>query len=698
MLPIVLHTPAVVLAVVVLVAVTTTDVVSGTERLPLGVLILSVLATALTVSVQRTAAIAVLASGAGVLIVASGSTADGSMADARLALLVLGSAACILGASRGALARTRALETASHEQRYRAILETADEGVAVFDGESRLVWANSRLSDLLGMTPDALLGVPADEVVTGTSQRGAAGLDPEASPFRRETPHVRPDGRRVELVVAGRPLLDANGGAGFVRFYTDVTDRRQAERDLQRLALFDQVTGLANRALFLDRLAHELARRDRPRLAVLVLDLDKFRAVNDSLGHRSGDQLLALVARRLLSTVRPFDTVARLGADEFALLCPEVTDADDAVAVADRLNHALREPLTLAGLEMSATASIGVALAPEPVRGAVDEADEALPTSDADRLLREAEAAMHVAKQHGRGSCEIYEPSMSEQASDRLRVLSELPGALARDEFRVHYQPITGLGNGGVKGVECLVRWQHPTRGLLLPGDFLAVAEDSGLVLELGFWVLRAAAQQAARWEAAGTPVNISVNLSVRQLLHPRLVDDVAAVLAEIDLPPARLTLEVTESALIVDLAAASVVLDQLHDLGIRLALDDFGTGYCSLAYLRHLPVDELKLDRSFLVDLDDRASHAVIGAAVDLAHALGMVVVGEGVERPEQLDVLRQLRCDLAQGFLLGRPVPSDELRLLDAPVAQPGPTVDRFVRSVPRIPTRRGPIARQT
>jgi EAL domain-containing protein (putative c-di-GMP-specific phosphodiesterase class I) len=305
---------------------------------------------------------------------------------------------------------------------------------------------------------------------------------------------------------------------------------------------------------------------------------------------------------------------------------------------------------------------------------------------------------MHAAKQRGRACFEIYQPSMGEQASDKLRVLSELRGALARDELLLHYQPIFALETGEMHGVECLVRWQHPERGLLLPCDFLPAAEESGLILELGLWVLRAATRQAALWQETGNATNISVNLSVRQLLHPTLVDDVRAALGDAGLAPGRLTLEVTESALITDLAAASVVLDELHGLGIRLSLDDFGTGYCSLTYLRHLAVDELKLDRSFLVDLDDSASHAVIRAAIDMARALGMSVVGEGVERPEQLAALQQLGCGLGQGFLLGRPEAADDLSLLRSAVAALNNAGDRLVRMRPRTPTRRGTIARQT
>jgi EAL domain-containing protein (putative c-di-GMP-specific phosphodiesterase class I) len=279
-----------------------------------------------------------------------------------------------------------------------------------------------------------------------------------------------------------------------------------------------------------------------------------------------------------------------------------------------------------------------------------------------DQLLREADAAMYAAKRNGRARFELYEPSMGAQVSDQLRVLSELRTGLARDELRLHYQPIVDIGTGAVRGVESLVRWEHPERGLLLPGEFLPAAEESGLLVDVGAWVLRAASEQGARWNR-DSPLLVSVNLSVRQLLHRELVTEIRALLDETGFPPEHLTLEVTETALIADLTAASTVLDQLRDLGVRLALDDFGTGYSSLAYLRHLPVDELKLDRSFLVDLDQPQSQAVVSAVIDVAHALDMTVVGEGVEQPEQLATLLRLGCDLAQGYLCGRPVGPAEL-----------------------------------
>jgi diguanylate cyclase (GGDEF)-like protein len=466
----------------------------------------------------------------------------------------------------------------------------------------------------------------------------------------------------VHLRVSGRPIYDADGHeTGMVGIYSDITERKRTEQELLRMTLYDELTGLANRALLIDRLGHELARRDRAAVAVLVLDLDQFKAVNDALGHGLGDRLLTQVARRLLEVVRPFDTVARLGGDEFALVCSDIDDADDASTVARRIEQILARPMELAGLEVTVTASIGLALAARPTPDA--ELDPTVLAELPAQLLREADAAMYAAKRRGRARFEMYEASMGEQASSRLRTLHELRNGLGRGELTLHYQPIIDITDGRTRGVESLIRWQHPERGLLLPGEFLPVAEESGLLVDVGAWVLRAASRQGALWQQE-RPLSISVNLSVRQLLHRDLVSQVRQLLDESGLPPERLTLEVTETALIADLAAASKVLEQLRSLGVRVALDDFGTGYSSLAYLRNLPVDELKLDRSFLVDLDEPESLAVVSAVIDVAHALDMLVVGEGVEHEAQLDTLSRLGCDLAQGFLCGRPSAPADLR----------------------------------
>jgi diguanylate cyclase (GGDEF)-like protein/PAS domain S-box-containing protein len=664
MLPAIWRPAVVLLALALAAVVVAVDLISGSERVVVGTLVLPVLLTALTLSFRWTAALAAVAvAGAAAVLLAVDVNPHPAL---RFVVLVVGTAACALGADRASQVYERARETADKERRYRTILDTADEGVGVLARDGRVVFANSRLAELLGVPLDRLVGRPATELLGGTGRQAFEGRVDTARagrPTRQEIRHRRPDGRIVHLLATGRPLPGENGEQDeVVGFYTDITGRKRAEQELLRMALHDELTGLANRALLRDRLGHALARRDHEALAVLLLDLDQFKAVNDSLGHDAGDLLLQAVARRLLEAVRPSDTVARLGGDEFAFVCPDVGDVQGAEAVAERIEAILAEPIEVRGLEMTVTASIGLAVT--KTTGDAETAHPDLP----DRLLREADAAMYAAKRHGRARYEVYDTSMGEQASDRLRVLSELRAGLGRDELRVHYQPIIDIGSGSTRGVESLVRWQHPERGLLMPAEFLPAAEESGLLVDLGAWVLGAAARQGAAWQqgsSAAGPPSISVNLSVRQLLHRSLVWDVRAMLEESGLPPGQLTLEVTETALIADLGVASRVLDQLRELGVRLALDDFGTGYSSLAYLRHLPVNELKLDRSFLVDLEEPQSQAVVSAVIDVAHALDMTVVGEGVEHPSQLDLLGRLGCDLAQGYLCGRPAAAADLAM---------------------------------
>jgi diguanylate cyclase (GGDEF)-like protein/PAS domain S-box-containing protein len=655
-----------VVAVLTVVVVLAVDLADGGERIIIGTLILPTLLTVVTLSPRLTALVAGLSVASALWIVLALPAGTGSENTLRLVVLLLGSGACIWGSELGAQVQSRARDLAANEHRYRTILETAEEGIAVLDSDGLVVFTNSRLAEILGMETDEMLRRPAADLLgpTGLDEfRARVSTYRAGRHTRREVRHRRPDGRVVHLLVAGRALVGDDGSeTGLVGFYTDITGRKQAERELVRMALHDELTGLANRALFRDRLGHALASRDRSAVAVLLLDLDQFKAVNDALGHDIGDQLLRRVGDRLLEAVRPFDTVARLGGDEFALVCPDVGDAKGAEAVALRVEKVLAAPIELSGVDLTVTASIGMSvqeLGLEPPAGSAGLIEE-LP----DRLLRQADAAMYAAKRHGRARYEVYNTAMGGQASDHLRVLGELRTGLARDELRMHYQPIIDISSGSIRGVESLVRWQHPQRGLLLPAEFLPAAEESGLLVDLGAWVLRAASYQGAAWQKQQA-LSISVNLSVRELLHRDLFVQVQRLLEESGLPADQLTLEVTETALIADLDAASTVLERLRELSVRVSLDDFGTGYSSLAYLRHLPVDELKLDRSFLVDLDDPQSQAIVSAVIDVAHALDMTVVGEGVEHPAQLVALGRLGCDLAQGYLCGRPTDAAELTI---------------------------------
>ena len=413
-------------------------------------------------------------------------------------------------------------------------------------------------------------------------------------------------------------------------------------------ALHDSLTGLPNRSLFLDRMRHALARSGRAGapVAVLFCDLDGFKTVNDSLGHRTGDRLLVLVAERLSACLRPADTIARLGGDEFAVLLEELREPGDAARAAQRLLDSLRDPFELRGREFYISASIGIAAGSE----------------DAETLLRDADLAMYRAKGSGKGRYAVYEPSMHTAIVERLELEVDLKRALEREELAVVYQPIFSLVDGTVTGVEALVRWHHPTRGIVLPESFVPLAEESGLIAELGRWVLRTACHQGALWRAKypGHPgLGIGVNVSGAQLREPGLVQEVADALEQSQLDATGLTLEITETALMETFDHAIEQIDGLNALGVDLAIDDFGTGYSSLRYLRRLPLDVMKIEKSFVDGIGQAGEEpALLRAIVDLANIFGLRVVAEGIEQPEQRDRLLELGCDLGQGHLLSEPL----------------------------------------
>jgi diguanylate cyclase (GGDEF)-like protein len=422
-------------------------------------------------------------------------------------------------------------------------------------------------------------------------------------------------------------------------------------------ALHDSLTGLPNRSLFLDRMRHALARAERAEVPVAVLfcDLDGFKTVNDSLGHRTGDRLLVLVAERLAGCLRPADTIARLGGDEFAVLLEELREPGDAARAAQRLLDALEAPFDLRGREFYISASIGIAPG----------------TEEAETLLRDADLAMYRAKGRGKGRYAVYEPSMHTAIVERLELEVDLKRALERDELAVVYQPIFSLVDGTVTGVEALVRWNHPTRGTVLPESFVPLAEESGLIAELGRWVLRKACHQGALWRAKypGHPgLGVGVNISGAQLREPGLVHEVADALAHSQLDATGLTLEITETALMESFDKAIEQIDALKGLGVDLAIDDFGTGYSSLRYLRRLPLDVMKVEKSFVDGIGRPGEEpALLRAIVDLADIFGLRVVAEGIERPEQRERLVELGCELGQGHLLSEPLePADADALL--------------------------------
>jgi len=442
----------------------------------------------------------------------------------------------------------------------------------------------------------------------------------------------------------------------------DALERHAADEALRHRVLHDTLTGLPNRLSFVDSLRDALRRglASGSPVGILFLDLDHFKLINDSIGHHAGDDLLQAVAPRLRAHLRPGDIVARFGGDEFGILVDRLTDEEEAVAIADRVAGAFTEPYSMGGADHFVTASIGIAVARPTGREPVD----------AELLIRDADAAMYRAKERGRGRCEVFDAEMRARAVHRLETERELRHALDRNELELHYQPQIGLGNGEIVGLEALVRWNHPQRGLLDPSEFVSVAEDSGLIEPIGRWVQEIACRQALGWHDLRPdqrPLDVAVNLSARQVAHRDLADSVREILTRTGLDPVNLRLEVTESVLVEESASATATLEALSEIGVRLVLDDFGTGYSSLAYLNRFPFDALKIDRSFVEGLGiEQERTAIVEAVIGMARALSLDAIAEGVENEAQLSELRRLGCDFAQGHLFSRPLTPQKVTTL--------------------------------
>jgi diguanylate cyclase (GGDEF)-like protein/PAS domain S-box-containing protein len=458
--------------------------------------------------------------------------------------------------------------------------------------------------------------------------------------------------------VTASNLIDDENVRGIVLNMRDVSERKVLESQLIHQAFHDTLTGLANRALFRDRVQHALARNTRTlnSPAVFFFDIDDFRTLNDTLGHAEGDQLLLSISQRLQSVLRAGDTAARIGGDEFAVLVEDVRDPDEVASIAERLIHVIREPFQVRERDVTIQASVGIAIQSSPREGADD-------------LMRNADVALYSVKAAGKNSYATFSPEMHQHLVNRLSVRSDLEGAVERGEFRLHYQPIVALDSDELMGLEALVRWQHPERGMVPPAEFIPLAEETGQIVEIGKWVLIEASRQLREWhelhpDDGRPPLYVSVNLSSRQLDYPKLVDYVSEALQRSQLDPSCLMLEITESMLMQNTELNIRKLRQLSQLGLALAVDDFGTGYSSLSYLRRFPVKILKVDKSFVDGIEDDAdAETLVRAIISLGHALNLQIVAEGIEHAGQLERLRQMGCDRAQGFLYGHPLRAEEL-----------------------------------
>ena len=572
---------------------------------------------------------------------------------------VLAMAATAVGQLGRVIDRSRAAAAAGEAV---FLTEVAHDAYISVDAQGRVLEWNPEAEAVFGWARAETLGRPLSDLVVPPRHRnlyeqhlaaligGEDGASSLMQP-RRELVALNRSGAELPVQVTVW-TTGSEGSRRACAFVRDLSERKRFEGQLASQALHDRLTGLPNRVLLRDRVEHALARAGRrgASVALLIADIDRFKVVNESLGHDGGDRLLVAVAERLTELLRPGDTVARMGGDEFALLCEDIAGYPEAAGIASRVVGAFDKPFHVQGNDLSLTASVGVAVG-------------ALEGPAPELLLRDADVAMYRAKAGGRDRYEVFDETMLADATERLSVENDLRRGIAQGQLRLYYQPIVHLDTGAIAGFEALVRWQHPARGLLPPLEFIPTAEQTGLIVPLGRYVLAEACRQAAEWtdaRSSGEQLRMSVNVSAKQLVQPGWSDEVAQVLAESGLAPRQLVLEITESVLMDDADATAVRLEELRRLGVRIAIDDFGTGYSSLGYLRRLPVDILKIDKSFIDGVAEGPHESALArAVVKLASTLRLEAVAEGINSRKQLLQLRRLRCPYGQGFYFSRPEP---------------------------------------
>ncbi|MBV18188.1 MAG: diguanylate cyclase [Thalassospira sp.] len=557
-----------------------------------------------------------------------------------------------------------ALQGQSQEeaQRKQALLEATlhniGQGICLFDQDLNLMVWNERYIELLNLPRDLVKeGTPLSDILRFNGERGEYGdvsiqalISDRVAIARRREPYrmerTRPNGRVIQVDHNPMP------GGGYVATYTDITERKQTEARMRHLAVHDVLTSLPNRTLFLDRLRQALlsARRFQRGVTVLFVDLDRFKDINDHFGHDVGDLMIQEMGQRLSRIIRDSDTAARLGGDEFAIIQTDVQNIEDTIVLAQRIIDELCQPFDCRGIRLHSTASVGITLFPED-------------GENPEQLVKNADMAMYAAKAEGRNNYRFFLPSMHERVKERKTIEEDLRNALEHDQLELYYQPKIDCRTERVVGAEALVRWHHPDRGLIMPGEFISVAEECGLINRLGAWVLEKACKQTQIWRDTTLPgLRIAVNLSPAQFQDAELVSSVTRIVKDTAMPEGTLELEITESILMNNPEKAVSTLKELKALGVMIAIDDFGTGYSSLNYLKRFPVSSIKIDQSFVndihVDMDDKA---IVDAVIGLGHSLNLEVVAEGVEEVEQLDYLREKGCDFIQGYLYSKPLPAD-------------------------------------
>ena len=581
--------------------------------------------------------------------------------DRGFAVTLLGS-----GAAEGAqfrvvleLAEGKLAALEKSEERFRRIVHSAEEGIWEIDASARTSFVNPKMATLLGYTIEEMLEQPLvafmDDEGRSLLERNIARRQ-QGVAERHEFKFIRKNGSEMWATLATNPIFDADGSyLGALALVSDITERRQSTELMWHQANYDALTALPNRNMFQDRLSQEMkkARRDGLFLALLFIDLDQFKEINDRLGHEMGDALLVEAASRIAACVRASDTLARLGGDEFVVILPGLDHVTSAERVAQQIIASLNRPFLLGSSTGSVSASIGIALHPSDA-------------SDPEQLLRNADQAMYAAKNAGRNRYSYFTPDMQAAAQLRLRLTRDLQMAVANQQFELHYQPIVNLRTGSIERAEALLRWRHPERGLLNPGEFIASAEASGVILEIGDWVFRSAADQAKRWqEELGRPFQISVNQSPVQFRSgPQFFEEWMHYVERLQLAPRSIVIEITERLLLDHSGPVVERLGQFRSMGLQVALDDFGTGHSVLAHLKKFDIDYLKIDRSFVMDLaGDSGDLALCEGIIVMAHKLGLKVVAEGVESEAQLALLKAAGCDYAQGYVYAHPMPPAQL-----------------------------------
>ena len=552
----------------------------------------------------------------------------------------------------------------AERHRYQELFDFAPDGYLVTDAKATIREANRAAAELLNVPQNFLVGKPLDIFFTEEVRRVfLAKLKQLHLSYQVQKWEVCLQPRSSVAFDAALTVASVHNSQGNLTalrwLVRDMSERKQVEI-LRQHAFYDALTRLPNRALFMNRLEHAIKRLKRHKdyvFAVLFLDLDRFKVINDSLGHILGDQFLIAIANRLKAYLRPTDTAARLGGDEFTILLDSINDVSDAIKIAERIQQELALPIDLEGQEVFSTVSIGIALS-------------ATGYNQPEEILRDADMAMYRAKALGKARYEIFNTDMYATAMTRLQLETDLRRAIERQEFRVYYQPIVSLHNGKISGFEALVRWQHPERGLICPDSFIPVAEETGLIVSIGYWVLREACRQMQAWlvyRDAASPLKISVNLSQKQFFQPDLIQQILQILRQTELDICSLDLEITESVIMENDQLATTTISKLRHLGIQLSIDDFGTGYSSLARLHRFPINVLKIDRSFVSGMgSDQGNLEITETIVTLAHKLGVNVTAEGVETAEQLAHLRELKCEYGQGHFFSHPLDSEAAEAL--------------------------------